>query len=149
MATAATYGSLSFREQIAFFEAKNPSVNYATVRGAAHDQSFVSAGAHRADLVADLYAVVRQAIRDGLTLEEFQKDYYAVLDNYGWEPAGGRAWRAQVIYRTNLRTSYAAGRYAQLQAVKATRPYWGYHHSDAVEHPRELHLAWDGLHIHA
>ncbi|MBN0301168.1 hypothetical protein JTM78_32485, partial [Pseudomonas aeruginosa] len=82
MATAATYGSLSFREQIAFFEAKNPSVNYATVRGAAHDQSFVSAGAHRADLVADLYAVVRQAIRDGLTLEEFQKDYYAVLDNY-------------------------------------------------------------------
>ncbi|ENK3681066.1 hypothetical protein AB3I85_006462, partial [Pseudomonas aeruginosa] len=135
--------------QIAFFEAKNPSVNYATVRGAAHDQSFVSAGAHRADLVADLYAVVRQAIRDGLTLEEFQKDYYAVLDNYGWEPAGGRAWRAQVIYRTNLRTSYAAGRYAQLQAVKATRPYWGYHHSDAVEHPRELHLAWDGLVIHA
>ncbi|WHV51633.1 hypothetical protein [Pseudomonas aeruginosa] len=68
MATPATYGSLSFREQIAFFEAKNPSVNYATVRGAAHDQSFVSAGAHRADLVADLYAVVRQAIRDGLTL---------------------------------------------------------------------------------
>ena len=100
------------------------------------------------DLVADLYAVVRQAIRDGLTLEEFQKDYYAVLDNYGWEPAGGRAWRPG-DHRTNLRTSYAAGRYAQLQAVKATRPYWGYHHSDAVEHPRELHLAWDGLVIHA
>ncbi len=56
---------------------------------------------------------------------------------------------SQVIYRTNLRTSYAAGRYAQLQAVKATRPYWGYHHSDAVEHPREQHLAWDGLIIHA
>lgn len=149
MATAASYGSLSFQQQIAFFEAKNPSVNYATVRGAAHDQAFVSAGAHRADLVADLFAVVRQAIRDGLTLEEFRKDYYAVLDNYGWEPSGGRAWRAQVIYRTNLRTSYAAGRYAQLQAVKATRPYWGYHHSDAVEHPRELHLEWDGLKIHA
>lgn len=149
MATAASYGSLSFKEQIAFFEAKNPSVNYATVRGAAHDQAFVSAGAHRADLVADLFAVVRQAIRDGQTLEEFRQDYYAVLDNYDWEPSGGRAWRAQVIYRTNLRTSYAAGRYAQLQAVKATRPYWGYHHSDAVEHPREQHLAWDGLIIHA
>lgn len=149
MATAASYGSLSFQQQIAFFEAKNPSVNYATVRGAAHDQAFVSAGAHRADLVADLFAVVRQAIRDGQTLEDFRQDYYAVLDNYGWEPSGGRAWRAQVIYRANLRTSYAAGRYAQLQAVKATRPYWGYHHSDAVEHPRELHLAWDGLHIHA
>lgn len=149
MATAASYGSLAFKEQIAFFEAKNPSVNYSTVRGAAHDQSFVSAGAHRADLVADLFAVVNQAIRDGLTLEEFRQDYYAVLDNYGWEPSGGRAWRAKVIYRTNLRTSYAAGRYAQLQAVKATRPYWGYHHSDAVEHPREQHLAWDGLIIHA
>lgn len=149
MATSASYGSLSFQQQIDFHQAKNPSVNYTEVRGAANEQSFVSAGAHRADLVADLHAIVAQAIRDGLTLEEFRKDYYAVLDNYGWEPAGGRAWRAQVIYRTNLRTSYAAGRYAQLQAVKATRPYWGYHHSDAVEHPREQHLAWDGLIIHA
>ena len=25
------------------------------------------------------------------------------------------------------------------------RPYWRYRHSDAVEHPRHEHVAWDGL----
>ncbi|EMW1002881.1 phage minor head protein [Pseudomonas aeruginosa] len=149
MATRAAYGGLSFQEQIRFFQAKHPSIDYNAIRGAANDQSFVSAGANRADLVADLQAIIDQAIRDGMTLAEFRKDYDAVLDHYEWEPEGGRAWRARVIYETNLRTSYAAGRYAQLQAVKGERPFWMYNHSDAVEHPRELHLTWDGLVIHA
>ncbi len=149
MATAASYGSLSFREQIDFMRAKQPVVDYWRVQGAAHDQSFVSAGAHRVDLVADLHAIINRAISDGTTLQEFREDYFAVLDNYGWEPDGGREWRARVIYETNLRTSYAAGRYAQLQAVKAERPFWVYNHSDAVETPRELHLLWNGLAIHA
>lgn len=149
MATAASYGSLPFREQIAFMQAKQPVAEYWRVRGAAHDQSFVSAGAHRIDLVTDLHAIINRAIAEGVTLQEFREDYFAVLDNYGWEPDGGREWRARVIYETNLRTSYAAGRYAQLQAEKSVRPYWMYLHSDAVEHPRELHLLWDGLAIHA
>ncbi|HIE2492721.1 TPA: phage minor head protein [Pseudomonas aeruginosa] len=149
MAVSTVYGSLPFQEQIRFLQAKHPSIDYNAVRGAANDQSFVSAGANRADLVADLHAIIVQATRDGMTLAEFRKDYDAVLDHYEWEREGGRAWRARVIYETNLRTSYAAGRYAQLQAVKGERPFWMYNHSDAVEHPRELHLAWDGLVIHA
>ena len=46
-------------------------------------------------------------------------------------------------------TSYAAGRYQQMQAVKADRPWWRYRHSEAVTEPREAHLAWDGLVLHA
>lgn len=149
MASAVTYGSLPFREQLDFLRAKLPSADYWKIRGDAHDQAFVSAGATRADLIADLHAIVTRAIAEGMTLAEFREDYDAVLDHYGWEPAGGRRWRARVIYETNLRTSYAAGRFAQLQQVKTTRPYWVYNHSDAVEHPRELHLQWDGLAIHA
>jgi hypothetical protein len=149
MASAASYGSLPFSEQIAFMRAKLPSVDYQRIQGDAHDKAFVSAGANRADLVSDLHQIVTHAIAEGLTLAEFRKDYEAVLDNYGWEPDGGRNWRARVIYETNLRSSYQAGRYSQLQEVKASRPYWVYNHSDAVQHPRELHLAWDGLAIHA
>jgi hypothetical protein len=149
MATAATYGSLPFREQIRFLQEKVPSVDYFAVQGEAHDRAFVSAGAHRLDLVADLHQIVSRAVTEGQTLAEFRQDYDAVLDHYGWEPEGGRGFRARVIYETNLRTSYAAGRYAQLQQVKATRPFWVYNHSDAVQHPRELHLLWDGLAIHA
>lgn len=149
MAAPATYGSLPFSEQISFLQAKQPSADYWKIRRDAHDQAFVSAGANRVDLVADLHAIVTRAIAEGLTLAQFRQDYDAVLDHYSWEPDGGRQWRARVIYETNLRTSYAAGRYAQLQQVKATRPYWVYNHSDAVQHPRELHLLWDGLAIHA
>lgn len=149
MAQPASYGSLPFREQNEFLRRKLPDVDYWAVRGAAHDHSFVVAGANRTDLVADIHQVLQRAMDDGDTLESFRENFFAVLDHYGWQPEGGRAWRSRVIYETNLRTSYAAGRYQQLQAVKATRPYWQYEHSDAVITPRPQHAAWDGLVIHA
>lgn len=145
MATPATYGSLPFDEQIQFLQRKLPSVDYAQVRQAAHDQAFVVAGGHRLDMVSDIHAVLNRNLREGDTLERFREDFYAVLDNYGWDPAGGRGWRSRVIYETNLRTSYAAGRYQQLQAVKEDRPFWMYVHSNAVITPRPEHEAWDGL----
>lgn len=145
MATPATYGSLPFDEQIQFLQRKLPSVDYAQVRQAAHDQAFVVAGGHRLDMVSDIHAVLNHNLREGDTLERFREDFYAVLDHYGWQPEGGRGWRSRVIYETNLRTSYAAGRYQQLQAVKEDRPFWMYVHSDAVITPRPEHEAWDGL----
>lgn len=38
---------------------------------------------------------------------------------------------------------------ANAQTVKADRPWWRYRHSEAVTEPREAHLAWDGLVLHA
>ena len=35
----------------------------------------------------------------------------------GWAN-GGRNWRTRVIFETNLRTSYAAGRWQQLQRIE-------------------------------
>ncbi len=141
------YGSLPFREQIEFFRRK---VNVNTERWtdvweAAHDHAFMVAGANRADLVADFRAAVERAIAEGATLEDFRKDFDRIVAKYGWSYNGGRNWRSRVIYETNLRTSYAAGRWAQLQEERKWRPYWQYVHSDAVEHPRPLHVAWDGL----
>jgi hypothetical protein len=66
-------------------------------------------------------------------------------DWHGWTgeaTAAGRAWRTRIIYQTNLATSYAAGRLAQLR--EAGFRYWVYRHSGA-EHPRLQHLAWNGL----
>ncbi|WP_444465230.1 phage head morphogenesis protein [Rhodobacter capsulatus] len=47
-----------------------------------------------------------------------------------------------MIWKTNISTSYAAGRWAQLNA-KGFK-FLVYRHSHA-EHPRLQHLAWDGL----
>lgn len=141
-----SYGSLPFAEQIAFFRRKlgNQLLTQAwtDVQLQEHDHAFMVAGANRADLLEDFATAVDRAIAEGRTLEEFRKDFDSIVAKHGWSYKGGRNWRSRVIYETNLRTSYAAGRWEQLQAVKQARPYWQYEHSDAVMHPRPLHKAW-------
>jgi SPP1 gp7 family putative phage head morphogenesis protein len=153
----ADYGSLSFAEQIAFFQAKLnlPTARWDDLMRAAHDRAFVVAGAMQADLLADLREAVRKGIEEGTTLEEFRRDFRALVEKNGWTgwtgegTAGGEAWRTKVIYETNLRSSYAAGRYQQMQAIKHRRPYWRYRHNDSVINPRPEHLALDGKIVHA
>ncbi|MDR1368464.1 MAG: phage head morphogenesis protein, partial [Candidatus Accumulibacter sp.] len=65
----------------------------------------------------------------------------------GWTGEGtkrGVAWRTRIIFETNLITSQAAGRYAQLTdpAFLEAYPYWQYIHNDSVLHPRPLHKQW-------
>lgn len=137
------YGSLPFAEQIEFFKRKLnlPTEAWTDLWTAEHDWAFVVAGANRDALVADFRAAVQRAIEDGVTLEQFRKDFDTIVERHGWSYNGGRNWRSRVIYETNLNTSYAAGRYVQLQAA----PFWQYQHADWVTHPRHDHLAWDGL----
>lgn len=152
MASGVAYGSLPFREQIAFFRAKRNVLTEAwtDVWEAEHDHAFMVAGANRIDLLVDLRAAVDRAIADGTGLEAFRHDFDQIVAKHGWAFNGGRNWRTRVIFETNMRTSYAAGRYAQLQYLKTVgMPYWRYRHSDAVQHPRPMHLAWDGLVLHA
>lgn len=139
-----SYGSLPFSEQVAFFRRKLnlPTNAWTDIWEREHDHAFVVAGANRDDLVADFRAAVDRAISEGTSLAQFRKDFDAIVAKHGWSYNGGRNWRSRVIYETNLRSSYAAGRYAQLQEVKSARPYWQYMHSDAVVHPRPLHKAW-------
>ena len=142
-AQGAAYGSLPFAEQIAFFRRKLnlPTQSWADISKHEHDWAFVVAGANRDAIVADFRAAVEKAIADGTTLQEFRRDFDAIVAKYGWDYNGSRNWRSRVIYDTNLTTSYAAGRWQQLQSA----PFWQYEHADWVEHPRPLHVAWDGL----
>ena len=139
----AAYGSLPFAEMVRFFLRKlNLTTDHWTdIYTREHDWSFVVAGANRDALVTDFRAAVDKAITEGTTLEEFRQDFDRIVAKHGWDYNGGRDWRSRVIYETNLNTSYAAGRYEQLQAA----PYWQYVHADWVTHPRHDHLAWDGL----
>jgi hypothetical protein len=84
--------------------------------GAAHDDAFMVAGATKADLLTDLAAAVDKAIAEGRGIEDFRKDFRAIVAKNGWTgwtgegSVKGEAWRVGVIYRTNAYTSYAAGR---------------------------------------
>lgn len=115
----------------------------------AHDRAFMVAGATKADLLADLAEAVGKSISEGTSLEEFRRDFRAIVEKHGWHgwtgegTKAGEAWRTRVIYRTNAKTSYAAGRHAQL--TDAGFPFWVYKHGASRE-PREIHLhEWDGL----
>lgn len=145
------YFSLPFREQIEFFRRKKNVLTegWTDVWQAEHDHAFMVAGANRMDLLLDLRAAVDKAIATGTGLEEFRADFDAIVAKHGWAYNGGRNWRTRVIFETNLRTSYAAGRWQQLQRIKKYAPWWRYRHSDSVQHPRPLHVAWDGLVLHA
>ena len=147
---AVDYGSLSFAEALEFFREKLdlPTEKWDDLLGDAHDRAFVVAGAMLADLLADLHATAEKAIAQGTTLETFRQDFERIMAERGWlkdKTKDYQAWRAFIIYTTNLFTSYAAGRYQQMKDVAEARPYWRYRHSDASVIPRPEHLAWDGV----
>lgn len=141
-----------FTEQIAAFRLRLgnqvPTSAWTDVWKEQHDRAFMVAGAAKADLLSDLATVMQKAIEQGTTLDEFRRDFDLIVAHRGWTgwtgegSEAGRAWRTRVIFETNMRTSYMAGRYAQLS--KPVFKYWIYKHSGAAE-PRVEHLAWDGL----
>lgn len=139
--------SLPFSEQIDFFRSKLnlPTASWMDIYTREHDYAFVVAGANRNALVQDFRQAVEKAIVDGTTLEDFRKDFDRIVTSHGWSYNGSRNWRSQVIYDTNLNSSYNAGRYAQQQAISEDRPYWRYIHSDAVVNPRIQHVLWNGM----
>lgn len=148
----------SFKEQVDFFRQKIdlPTEHWDDIAGAAYDRAFVVAGAMKADLIADLRQAVGRSIEQGKSLDWFRKEFDRIVAARGWTgwtgegSKAGVAWRTQVIYQTNLATSYAAGRWAQLNdpELASIRPFWRYVHSDLVSHPRPQHKAWNGLVLH-
>ena len=148
---------LPFREQIDFFRRKLnlPTERWDDIWQAAHDSAFVAAGAMEADLLDDLRQAVDDAIAGGDTLVDFRKKFNAIVQKHGWHgwtgegTKAGEAWRTKVIYNTNIATSYAAGRWAQLTdpALLKVRPYWQYIHNDSVLHPRPQHKAWGDMRL--
>jgi hypothetical protein len=156
------YGSTPFPEQLAYFQGKLhllPTQHWYDVQRELHDAGFMVAGAMKADLLADIKNAMEKAHAQGTTLAQFRKDIYQTAQKLGWTKGWENeanvknksylAWRTRVVYETNLRASYQAGRWQQIQESKKTRPYLIYKHSHAVLHPRdkdpENHLKWNNL----
>lgn len=141
-------GSQYFQQAIDYFRDK---VN---VKGETWDAlwrgqnapAFTVAGAMKDDLLCDLRKSVDKVIAQGMSLREFRDDFKSIVAKHGWTgftgegSEAGMAWRAKVIYDTNLRQAYNAGRWQQLQQF----PVWVYRHGDSRS-PRPEHLSWNGV----
>ncbi len=128
-----------------------PSGAWDDVWREAHDKAFTIAGTlgeSGEKALEQIREAVRAAIENGETIEDFRKRFDDIVAKTGWDYRGGRHFRTRAIFETNLRTSWAAGRFSQMQEIKAARPFWQYRHGGSAV-PRPEHLAWDGLILHA
>ncbi len=138
----------SFPEAETYFRQKvnMPSRRWDDLWQGQHTRAFMVAGVTRESILTDIRSAVDAAISQGETLDDFRARFRDMVKKYGWPGgAGGDSeagfnWRTSVIYHTNLRTAYQAGRWDTLKNF----PYLQYHHSHAVVVPRMDHVAWDG-----
>lgn len=149
---------LPFEDAIRYFrdKANVKTKHWYDVYGAAASRTFWVAGATTDALVEDFRQAIDKAIANGTSLADFRKDFDDIVVRHGWkgwkgeENAAGRAWRTRIMFETNLRNAYSAGRYAALTKPETLDvfPFWQYNHSGS-SHPRLEHLSWDGLVLRA
>lgn len=143
---------------IAYFESKGlaPSPDWKSLQDEAHAVKFTVAGITKLDVLNDIHRSLRDALASGTTLRQFQNDLEPLLQRKGWLGRGLVAdedgvlqgkklmpYRLETIFRTNIQSSYAAGRYQQQMRTVAERPYWEY---NAVmdSHTRPVHASFYG-----
>lgn len=146
------FTNLAFKEAIKFFRGKLriPTKHWYDLWKGMHSRGFMVAGAMKDDLLSDFQESLKKAMTEGMTLSEFKKDFDSIVQKHGWSYKGSRGWRTRIIFETNIRTSYSAGRYTQMTDpdVLKSRPYWEYVHGDSIN-PRKLHLSWHGTVLRA
>jgi uncharacterized protein with gpF-like domain len=146
-------------EAVKYFERKGFKVGFAwqDVWQQEYARAFTVAKAMTTDLLQDIRTMVDKAIEDGIAFEDFKKNLTPILRARGWwgrqlmvdpltkekrEVQLGSVRRLQIIYDMNLRMSYSAGSWEQVQRTKALLPYLRYVDPDA--RPRPEHLDWSG-----
>ena len=134
-----------FDEAIAFLRDKVrlPTDRWTDIWQGMHSRAFVVAGARQADLLEDFQRAIQRGLEEGITLETFREDFDRIVARHGWSYRGSRGWRSRVIFETNMRTAYAAGRWEQIQRLKDRRP-WLRYMAVLDSRTRPAHRAWHG-----
>jgi SPP1 gp7 family putative phage head morphogenesis protein len=106
-----------------------------------HAAGFGFANLTRLDVAQDIVNGLEDALRNGKTQRQFIDDLRPILQRKGWwgktekidTETGevkvvrqGSPARLGTIYRTNIFSAYAAGRYESMLANSEDRPYWRY-----------------------
>jgi hypothetical protein len=136
--------NLPFREAEDFFRAKLniPTEKWDDIWHGEHAKGFMTAGAMKADLLADFRGAVQKSIDGGMSLGEFRETFDEIVAKHGWSYNGGRNWRSRLIYDTNITTAYQAGRWKQF--VEGAAEALKYIHMDGVLNPRIPHVKLHG-----
>lgn len=149
------------KEALDWFRAKGfePGFDYRDVWREQHSHAFTVAKAMKMDVLTDIREALDQALAEGKTFEQFQKELTPKLQEKGWwgkqnvvDPTTGEVIKAQLgsprrlrtIYSTNLRTARAAGQWQRIQRSKRAMPYLVYELGPSERH-RPEHVSWAGI----
>lgn len=152
--------SLPPKEAISYFESKGYTIswNWYETLGDAHARAFTAAKCVRLDVLNTLQSAVDKALKEGMTEKQFVDQLAPKLQKMGWwgkqtivDGSGmaqnitlGTPQRLKLIYQTNTRTAYAAGRYAQMMSDADINPYWQYV-AIMDSHTRPTHAELNGM----
>ncbi len=108
---------------IAFWRAKSAMTEKEALALAEGERwrAFWVAGLTRHDQIQCVYDAIGKVLENGETLTDFRQRIAGVIQSQGWH-----GYRVETIFRTNIQQAYSAGRYARMQGVKSSRPYWQY-----------------------
>lgn len=135
-----------------------PSFSYLDVWHEEHAHAFTVAKSTGFNILTDTKKAIDDAITEGKTLTQFQKELTPTLQKQGWwgtkqttDPLTGEKVtaklgsprRLKVIYETNLNQAYQAGIWERTQKSNIITHYI-YRIGPSQRH-REDHLSWDGL----
>lgn len=145
MTQVAGFG-VKFQEAISFLKGKLPEASMAwdDLAGPVHAKVFTVAGSTSASLSSEIQASLVKALEQGTTISAFRKDFDQIVAKHGWSYNGSRGWRTSLIFDTNLRSASMAGRWAQIQANKANRPFLQYR-TAGDSRVRPQHRLWNGI----
>lgn len=146
-------------EAIAYFESKGYKISFdwRQVWQEEHDRVFTVAGVARDDVLFDIRQHLSAALREGWSQKRFMDTLTPRLKEKGWwgsevivdEDGNSRVYqkgsasRLDLIFRQNVQTAYAAGRWQRQQQAKKERPYLRY--SAILDgRTRPAHRALDG-----
>jgi len=151
-------------EAIEYFKAKgwapqSQRFSWRDIWADEHDRMFTVAKAMRDDVLKAIRKEVEAALVEGITLEEFRRRLQPILESFGWWGKGemidpktglpelvqlGSPRRLEIIYDTNLRTAYSAGRWERAQRNARLLPYFTYIQIDRPS-KREAHEPFSGV----
>lgn len=124
---------VEFEDAVQWFRARVPvsDAEWRALGEAARRRAFSIAQVNDAEIARDVFAAIDKAIEKGTSFEEFQEAVAGKLQKAWNEGVANPGWRIRNLFRTNVQSAYAAGRYRQQRDpdVMRVRPYWLY---DAV-----------------
>lgn len=114
-----------WRDAVEHFRQRTPvtRAEWDGLDAAARSRAFTVSGLASVALVTEVHQAIDRAVAEGTTLADFQRTMGPKLAEAWGAP---NAPRLETIFRTNVQTSYNAGRFAQMSTptMRKIRPFW-------------------------